>query len=179
MILYPPKTAKFKPSENIIVGNVAFYGATSGEAYIRGQAGERFCVRNSGAKAVVEGVGDHGCEYMTGGIAVILGETGRNFAAGMSGGIAFIYDPAKKFAGRCNMEMVEFDQMDNEDVELLKTMIKNHYKYTGSDVAEAILKNFDKEISSFVKVMPTDYKAVLIKRKQNKGTTDKEVLIHG
>jgi glutamate synthase (NADPH) large chain len=179
LILYPSKAAKFVPSENIIVGNVAFYGATSGEAYIRGQAGERFCVRNSGVKAVVEGVGDHGCEYMTGGIAVILGETGRNFAAGMSGGVAFVWDPAKKFAGRCNMEMVEFDQMENEDAELLKNMIKNHYKYTGSDVAESILKNFDKEIKNFVKVMPTDYKAVLLKRKQNKGTTDKEVLIHG
>ncbi|MBX9852540.1 MAG: glutamate synthase large subunit [Cytophagaceae bacterium] len=177
LILYPSKAAKFNPSENIIVGNVAFYGATSGEAYIRGQAGERFCVRNSGVKAVVEGVGDHGCEYMTGGIAVILGETGRNFAAGMSGGIAYIWDPAKNFAGHCNMEMVEFDQIDQEDTDLLKAMIKNHYKYTGSDVAEGILKNFDKEVKNFVKVMPTDYKAVLLKRKQNQG---KEVLVkHG
>jgi glutamate synthase (NADPH/NADH) large chain len=178
LILYPSKVAKFKPSENIIVGNVAFYGATSGEAYIRGQAGERFCVRNSGAKAVVEGVGDHGCEYMTGGIAVILGEAGRNFAAGMSGGIAYIWDSAQNFSGRCNMEMVNFDPLEQEDIDLLRNMIKNHYKYTGSDVAETILKNFDSEVKNFVKVMPTDYKAVLLKRK-NKGTTDKEVLIHG
>jgi len=178
LVLYPAKTAKFNPSENIIVGNVAFYGATAGEAYIRGQAGERFCVRNSGAKAVVEGVGDHGCEYMTGGIAVILGETGRNFAAGMSGGIAYIWDPAKNFPGRCNMEMVNFDPLEQEDIDLLRNMIKNHYKFTGSDVAETILKNFDAEVKNFVKVMPTDYKAVLLKRK-NKGTTDKEVLIHG
>ncbi|MFN6947223.1 MAG: glutamate synthase large subunit, partial [Cytophagaceae bacterium] len=129
LILYPSAASKFVPSENIIVGNVAFYGATSGDAYIRGQAGERFCVRNSGAKAVVEGVGDHGCEYMTGGVAVILGETGRNFAAGMSGGVAFIYDKSKKFAERCNMEMVGFDPLENEDVELLKDLIKNHFKY--------------------------------------------------
>ncbi|MFN3404473.1 MAG: glutamate synthase large subunit [Cytophagaceae bacterium] len=179
LILYPSKNAKFNPSENIIVGNVAFYGATSGEAYIRGQAGERFCVRNSGAKAVVEGVGDHGCEYMTGGVAVILGETGRNFAAGMSGGVAYIYDADKKFAERCNMEMVEFDKMEHEDMSTLKELIKNHYKYTGSDVAERVLNNWEKEFPKFVKVMPTDYKAVLLKRKQNKGTTDKEVVIHG
>jgi glutamate synthase (NADPH/NADH) large chain len=115
---------------------------------------------------------------MTGGIAVILGETGRNFAAGMSGGIAFIWDPAKNFPSRCNMEMVNFDPLEQEDIDLLRNMIKNHYKYTGSDVAETILKNFDAEVKNFVKVMPTDYKAVLLKRK-NKGTTDKEVLIHG
>ncbi|WMJ71745.1 glutamate synthase large subunit [Cytophagaceae bacterium ABcell3] len=181
LILYPPKESKFNPSDNIIVGNVCFYGATSGDAYIRGQAGERFCVRNSGAKAVVEGVGDHGCEYMTGGIAVILGETGRNFAAGMSGGMAFIYDKAKKFKERCNMEMIGFDPMENEDLELLKDLIKNHFKYTGSDVAEGILKNWDEEVKHFIKVMPTDYKNVLLKRKQQQkeSTDNKEVLIHG
>jgi glutamate synthase (NADPH/NADH) large chain len=180
LILYPAKNAKFVPSENIIVGNVAFYGATAGEAYIRGQAGERFCVRNSGVKAVVEGVGDHGCEYMTGGIAVILGEAGRNFAAGMSGGIAYVYDAHKKFAEHCNMEMVEFDKMDEDDTYLLKELIKNHYKYTGSDVADKLLKDWDNTLKHFVKVMPIDYKAVLLKRKQqNQGTRDKEVLING
>jgi glutamate synthase (NADPH) large chain len=180
LILYPSKNAKFVPSENIIAGNVAFYGATAGEAYIRGQAGERFCVRNSGAKAVVEGVGDHGCEYMTGGIAVILGETGRNFAAGMSGGIAYVYDVNKTFAEHCNMEMVEFDKMENEDTDLLKELIKNHYKFTGSDVADKLLKDWDKCLKHFIKVMPTDYKAVLLKkRQQNQGTKDKEVVING
>ena len=179
LILYPAKNAKFVPSENIIVGNVAFYGATAGEAYIRGQAGERFCVRNSGVKAVVEGVGDHGCEYMTGGIAVILGEAGRNFAAGMSGGIAYVYDVKKKFTEHCNMEMVEFDKMDEDDTYLLKELIKNHYKYTGSDVADKILKDWDNALRHFVKVMPTDYKAVLLKKQQNQGTRDKEVLING
>lgn len=177
LALYPPATATFVPSENIIVGNVAFYGATSGDAYIRGMAGERFCVRNSGAKAVVEGVGDHGCEYMTGGIAVILGETGRNFAAGMSGGIAYVYDKTKKFPARCNMEMIEFDTIDAEDIQTLRTLIENHFKYTKSDVAEAILKQWDKAVKDFVKVMPTDYKAVLLKRKQNQG--NKEVVING
>jgi glutamate synthase (NADPH/NADH) large chain len=159
---------------------VAFYGATAGEAYIRGQAGERFCVRNSGVKAVVEGVGDHGCEYMTGGVAVILGEAGRNFAAGMSGGIAYVYDANKKFAEHCNMEMVEFDKMDADDLFLLKELIKNHYKYTGSEVADKLLKDWDSALKHFVKVMPTDYKAVLLKKKQlNQGTRDKEVLING
>ena len=176
IILYPSKQAKFVPSENIIVGNVAFYGATNGESYIRGQAGERFCVRNSGAKAVVEGVGDHGCEYMTGGMAVILGETGRNFAAGMSGGVAYVYDIARTFPARCNMEMIEFDVLDAEDNQALKIMIENHLKYTGSDVAKAILSNWDAAVKDFVKVMPSDYKAVLLKRK-SQGT--KEAVING
>lgn len=176
LILYPSKQAKFKPSENIIVGNVAFYGATSGESYIRGQAGERFCVRNSGAKAVVEGVGDHGCEYMTGGMAVILGETGRNFAAGMSGGVAYVYDKARTFPSRCNMEMIEFDVLDAEDNQALKAMIENHLKYTGSDVAQAILSNWDHAVKDFVKVMPSDYKAVLLKRKSQ---GNKEAVING
>jgi glutamate synthase (NADPH) large chain len=177
LILYPSRNAKFVPSENIIAGNVAFYGATSGDAYIRGQAGERFCVRNSGAKAVVEGVGDHGCEYMTGGIAVILGETGRNFAAGMSGGIAYVLDLNDTFKAKVNTGMILFDQMENEDLETLKNLIKNHFKYTGSDVAERILKDWDTYLPKFVKVMPKDYKAVLEKRKQ--GSNNKEVLIHG
>jgi glutamate synthase (NADPH/NADH) large chain len=175
LILYPSKQAKFNPSENIIVGNVCFYGATSGEAYIRGQAGERFCVRNSGASAVVEGVGDHGCEYMTGGIAVILGETGRNFAAGMSGGVAYIYDKSKKFPARCNMEMVELETLETEDLAILKALIEKQYKNTNSDVAKFILDNWAKESQEFVKVMPTDYKAVLLSRKQN----NKEVVTNG
>jgi glutamate synthase (NADPH/NADH) large chain len=185
LVLYPPKNAKFTPSENIIVGNVAFYGATAGQAYIRGQAGERFAVRNSGALAVVEGVGDHGCEYMTGGMAVILGETGRNFAAGMSGGIAYVYDPGRKLAGRCNMEMVEFDVMDEEDVTTLNRLITNHFAYTGSDVAEGILQNWDSALKHFVKVMPSDYKAVLQQRKQQQVqervevTENKEVVVNG
>ncbi len=177
LILYPSKLSKFDPKENIIVGNVAFYGATSGEAYIRGQGGERFCVRNSGAKAVVEGIGDHGCEYMTGGVAVILGETGRNFAAGMSGGVAYVFNPHKTFEGHCNMEMIGFDPMEKEDTDILKELIKNHFVYTGSDVADLILKDWDNQLKNFVKVMPTDYKAVLQKRKQQ--TENKGVLING
>jgi glutamate synthase (NADPH) large chain len=167
LIVYPDKSTKFEPSKNIIIGNVAFYGATSGEAYIRGLAGERFCVRNSGAKAVVEGVGDHGCEYMTGGVAVILGPTGRNFAAGMSGGIAYVYDPEKKFAQYCNMELVDFDPLEYDDVNTLKGLIENHYNYTGSDIAEKILKGWNKAFDSFIKVMPREYKAALLKSKSN------------
>ncbi len=173
LILYPSKKSKFNPSENIIVGNVCFYGATSGEAYINGQAGERFCVRNSGATAVVEGVGDHGCEYMTGGTAVILGETGRNFAAGMSGGVAYIYDQSKKFPSHCNMEMVELETLDKEDLTTLKVLIENHFSYTNSGVAKAILDNWTKASADFIKVMPTDYKAVLLSKKQQ----NKEVVI--
>jgi len=173
LILYPSKKSKFNPSENIIVGNVCFYGATAGEAYINGQAGERFCVRNSGATAVVEGVGDHGCEYMTGGTAVILGETGRNFAAGMSGGVAYIYDQSKKFPAHCNMEMVELETLEGEDLKTLKTLIENHYNYTNSGVAKSILDNWTKASADFIKVMPTDYKAVLLSRKQQ----NKEVVI--
>ncbi len=177
LILYPSKESKFDAKSNIIVGNTAFYGATNGEAYIRGQAGERFCVRNSGAKAVVEGVGDHGCEYMTGGIAVILGETGRNFAAGMSGGIAYVYNPNKTFEAHCNMEMIAFDPMEQEDIDTLKKLIQNHFDFTKSDVAELILKDWDNQLKNFVKVMPTDYKAVLLKRKQQ--SENKGVLVNG
>ena len=181
LILYPPKTARFNANENIIVGNVAFYGATSGEAYIRGQAGERFCVRNSGVKAVVEGVGDHGCEYMTGGVAVILGETGRNFAAGMSGGTAYVFDPNQQFAGRCNMEMVEFDTLEEEDLQELHRLISNHQQFTGSDVAAALLGNWENTIKQFIKVMPTDYKLVLQNRKlvQEQEVGNMEVAING
>jgi glutamate synthase (NADPH/NADH) large chain len=165
LIIYPDRTANFIPEEQIIIGNVAFYGATSGEAYIRGQAGERFCVRNSGVKAVVEGVGDHGCEYMTGGVAVVLGKTGRNFAAGMSGGVALVYDKEKRFADYCNMELVDFDTFDLEDLELLQRLISNHYDFTGSTVARAILDDWQTAQKRFVKVMPRDYKRVLEERK--------------
>jgi len=181
LTLYPPKTATFPASENIIAGNVALYGATAGEAYIRGQAGERFAVRNSGAKAVVEGVGDHGCEYMTGGIVVILGETGRNFAAGMSGGMAFVYNPALSFAERCNREMVEFDNLDEEDTVELKRLIQNHFEQTGSAVADGILGDWDNALLHFIKVMPSDYKLVMQKQKELKrvGITNLEVAVNG
>jgi glutamate synthase domain-containing protein 3 len=162
IIVYPSKAAKFKAEENLIAGNVICYGAISGEVYIRGVVGERFCVRNSGVNAVVEGVGDHGCEYMTGGRVVVIGPTGRNFAAGMSGGIAYVYDDNSMFEKLCNKEMVDLEKPDKpEDIALIKKLLENHVKYTGSPVAKAILDDFDKEIRWFVKVMPTDYKAVL------------------
>jgi len=162
LIIYPDKQASFVPEENIIIGNVAFYGATSGEAYIRGKAGERFAVRNSGARVVVEGIGDHGCEYMTGGIAVILGDTGRNFAAGMSGGIAYVYDVKGKFAGNCNREMIDLDPLDEEDACTLKYMINRHHEYTGSTVARFLLNDFENQLSHFIKVFPKDYKKVVL-----------------
>ena len=162
IIIYPPKNSNFIPEENILLGNVALYGATDGEAYFRGIAAERFCVRNSGARVVVEGIGDHGCEYMTGGRAVILGETGRNFGAGMSGGIAYVYDPKGSFIKKCNLSTFELENLTiAEDVKELKELISNHFKYTGSTVAEKILLNWTKEIKNFSKVMPTDYKRVL------------------
>ena len=167
VIVYPPKISTFAAEENIIVGNVALYGATSGEAYFRGIAAERFCVRNSGARAVVEGVGDHGCEYMTGGRVVVLGETGRNFAAGMSGGIAYIWDPRGQFAANCNQEMVDLDPMDEAvDIAELKQLISNHQQYTGSTVAEALLANWEQSVAQFIKVMPQDFKRVLQERQQ-------------
>ncbi len=165
LILYPDKAITYNPSKNIIVGNVAFFGATSGEAFIRGMAGERFAVRNSGVKVVVEGVGDHGCEYMTGGIVVVLGETGRNFAAGMSGGIAYVWDVNKTFVKNCNMEMVMLDTLDNEDERLLKEMITAHQKETGSDLAAHVLSYWKNAFTQFIKVMPVDYKKVLEKKK--------------
>lgn len=165
LIVYPSKKATFTPEENIIIGNVAFYGATSGESFIRGKAGERFCVRNSGAEVVVEGVGDHGCEYMTGGIAVILGDTGRNFAAGMSGGIAYIYDVNARFAGLCNMEMVNLETVTDEDSKHLHSLISKHHHFTGSSVANFILSDFENQLQHFVKVYPTDYKKALEARK--------------
>ncbi|MEY3120721.1 MAG: glutamate synthase large subunit, partial [Bacteroidota bacterium] len=165
LIVYPDKKASFIPEENIIIGNVALYGATSGVAYIRGKAGERFAVRNSGATVVVEGIGDHGCEYMTGGVAVILGKTGRNFAAGMSGGIAFVYDVENNFEVLCNKEMVELEAPDKEDEVLLKKLIQSHFDKTGSAVAKFILADFDNQLKQFVKVFPSDYKKALQKQK--------------
>ena len=162
LIIKVPPTATFKPEENIIIGNVALYGAITGEAYINGMAGERFCVRNSGATAVVEGIGDHGCEYMTGGTVVVLGKTGRNFAAGMSGGIAYVFDPNKKFdATLCNMEMVAFELLENDDFTKLRRLIKNHSLYTSSPLAKRILEDWENQQQHFVKVMPTYYKKAL------------------
>jgi glutamate synthase (NADPH/NADH) large chain len=164
LIIYPSRRASFVPEENILIGNVAFYGATSGEAYIRGKAGERFAVRNSGAAVVVEGVGDHGCEYMTGGTAVILGGTGRNFAAGMSGGIAYVYDVKNNFAERCNKEMVDLDPPDTNDAQVLHDMITRHYAHTGSSVARFVLDDFENQLKNFVKVFPKDYKKALTEK---------------
>jgi glutamate synthase (NADPH/NADH) large chain len=161
VFVYPSKNAGFIPEENIIIGNVAFYGATSGEAFIRGKAGERFCVRNSGANVVVEGVGDHGCEYMTGGNAIILGETGRNFAAGMSGGIAYVYDVQHNFDALCNKEMVDLDPVEVDDEKFLQEMIQKQFDLTGSTVAKFILNDFENQLKNFVKVFPKDYKNVL------------------
>ncbi len=165
VIVYPDKRITYDPSKNIIVGNVALYGATSGEVFIRGRAGERFAVRNSGAKAVVEGVGDHGCEYMTGGTVVVLGDTGRNFAAGMSGGVAFVYDNKEQFPQNVNMEMVIIDNKDEEDEKILRAMILEHLTHTGSETAAKIIKNWETAFAHFVKVMPVEYKEVMKKRK--------------
>ena len=161
LIVYPDKKASFVPEENIIIGNVAFYGATSGSSFIRGKAGERFAVRNSGALLVVEGVGDHGCEYMTGGLAVILGPTGRNFAAGMSGGIAYVYNVQNDFDPLCNKEMVDLDPVGAEDIPELQKMIQAHYDKTGSTVAKFILSDLENQLNHFIKVFPRDYKKVL------------------
>ena len=162
IIIYPPKQSTFKAEENVIAGNVNLYGATSGEAYFRGIVAERFAVRNSGASAVVEGIGDHGCEYMTGGRVVILGKTGRNFGAGMSGGIAYVWDPKNALAAQCNMETYELDRVTAaNDILELKVLIGNHADYTESPVAASILENWEQSLRQFVKVMPTDYKRVL------------------
>jgi glutamate synthase (NADPH/NADH) large chain len=161
LVVYPSREAAFVPEENIVIGNVALYGATSGQAYIRGKAGERFAVRNSGATAVVEGTGDHGCEYMTGGTVVVLGETGRNFAAGMSGGIAYVYDVHGHFPSRCNTEMVDLDPVQESDTAVLRQLVYDHYLYTGSAVAKFLLDDFENQLRHFVKVFPRDYKKVL------------------
>ncbi len=162
IIVKKPEKADFKAEENIIIGNVCFYGAVSGKAFINGMAGERFCVRNSGITAIVEGVGDHGCEYMTGGRVIVLGKTGRNFAAGMSGGIAYVYDPDESFRnGNCNMEMVNFEEITPNEKSELFELIQDHYHLTDSDRALKILDNWDNEIGHFIKVMPEEYKRAL------------------
>jgi glutamate synthase (NADPH/NADH) large chain len=162
IIIYPPTSSSFAAENNVLIGNVVLYGATSGEAYFRGIAAERFCVRNSGAHAVIEGIGDHGCEYMTGGRVVVLGSTGRNFGAGMSGGAAYIWDTAGDFTSKCNTGTFELEAVQSEkDISELKNMIQKHEKYTGSVVARKILDNWSSELQKFIKVMPTDYKRVL------------------
>ena len=180
LILYPPKVSSFVPEENILIGNVALFGATDGEAYFRGVAGERFCVRNSGVKTVVEGVGDHACEYMTGGTVVVLGPTGRNFAAGMSGGVAYVLDEAGDFASFCNCKMVSLEKVEDiDDVAQLKLMIENHAAYTGSELAKRVLGNWETTLPKFVKVMPNDYKRMLtaIKQVMAEGLSGDEALM--
>jgi glutamate synthase (NADPH/NADH) large chain len=161
LAIYPPADARFVPEQNIIIGNVALYGATSGALFVRGKAGERFAVRNSGATAVVEGVGDHGCEYMTGGRALILGRTGRNFGAGMSGGLAWVYDPDGAFPANCNPEMVELDPLDEEDETQIQALLRQHVELTQSQLAAFLLSNWAEETGRFVKVFPSEYKKVL------------------
>ena len=173
VVIVPPERSTFTPEDNTIVGNVALYGATGGQAYIRGMAGERFCVRNSGAEAVVEGVGDHGCEYMTGGRVVVLGPTGRNFAAGMSGGEAYILDEHGAFPSLCNTEMVALEPVEApDDIDALRRLLANHLRYTGSAPAERVLANWDDILPKFIKIMPHDYKRVLLERaaKAEQGT---------
>src|SRR5208282_3448019 len=180
IILYPPKGSTFAPEENIITGNVAFYGATSGEAYLRGMAGERFCVRNSGVNAVVEAVGDHGCEYMTGGCVVVLGKSGRNFAAGMSGGIAYVLDEAGDFATRVNRQMVELEKLaDADEIEQVWKMIQRHQTYTKSERAARVLADWKGMVRKFVKVMPKDYQRVLqsMKKVQSQGLSGEQAIM--
>ncbi|AQK97485.1 Glutamate synthase 1 [NADH] chloroplastic [Zea mays] len=173
IVVYPPRNSSFSPEDNIVIGNVALYGATMGEAYFNGMAAERFCVRNSGAQAVVEGIGDHGCEYMTGGTVVILGKTGRNFAAGMSGGIAYVYDVDGKFSARCNNELVDLYHVEEEDdIITLKMMIEQHRRNTESVLARDILSDFDNLLPKFVKVYPRDYKRVLENMKLEKSVAN-------
>ncbi len=170
VIVYPPATAPLIPEENIVVGNVALYGATSGAAFFRGVAGERFMVRNSGAVGVVEGTGDHGCEYMTGGRAVIIGKTGRNFGAGMSGGIAFVLDEDGTFPSRCNHEMIALEPLEeHEDLDLVQGLLERHLEYTGSSVAARILRDWPALAPKFVKVMPREYRRVLDEERQKSG----------
>ncbi|HET8759735.1 MAG TPA: glutamate synthase-related protein, partial [Nitrospiria bacterium] len=182
IIVYPPKGSTFVPEETILVGNTVLYGATSGEGFFYGMAGERFAVRNSGARAVVEGVGDHGCEYMTGGVVVVLGRTGRNFAGGMSGGIAFVLNEDGKFEQRCNLGMVELEPVrEAEDKALLKDFIQRHLDYTGSRKAKTVLDRWDDFLPKFVKVVPTEYRKVLDARKVSaqKHSSQKPAPVHG
>jgi glutamate synthase domain-containing protein 3 len=167
LAIFPSEVASYEPEKSIVVGNVALYGATAGEAYFRGFAGERFCVRNSGAHTVVEGVGDHACEYMTGGVVVVLGPTGRNFAAGMSGGVAFVLDEQSSFDKLCNKDMVSLEAVESEeDIALLRGTVERHLQWTGSTVAKRVLNNWDESLPRFVKVMPDDLKRVLEERQE-------------
>ena len=180
LIVFPPAQSTFVPEENIIVGNVALYGATGGEAYIRGMAGERFCVRNSGVQAVVESVGDHGCEYMTGGRVVVLGPTGRNFAAGMSGGVAYVLDKTGDFPRRCNLQMVGLEKLEDPDeIEQVWKLVQRHQAYTESALAARLLANWQQIVPKFVKVMPKDYKRVLqsMKRVQESGLSGEQAIM--
>ncbi len=180
LIVYPPAASTFVPRENIIIGNVAFYGATQGESYIRGMAGERFCVRNSGVHAVVEGVGDHGCEYMTGGCVVVLGSAGRNFGAGMSGGVAYVLDADGTFAGRCNTSMCALETLQDEaEITKLRAMIERHITYTDSALGRQVLDLWTEMVPKFVKVMPNDYKRMLtaIERVKSQGLSDDEAVM--
>jgi glutamate synthase (ferredoxin) len=180
IIVYPPEQSTFVAEQNIIIGNVALYGATSGEAYIRGMAGERFCVRNSGVTAVVESIGDHGCEYMTGGRVLVLGPTGRNFAAGMSGGVAYILDEAGDFSTRCNPQMVSLEKLESlDEIEEVWKMVQRHQTYTRSARAASVLANWQQMIPKFVKVMPKDYKRVLqsIQRVQESGLSGEQAIM--
>jgi glutamate synthase (ferredoxin) len=180
LIVYPPKGSTFAPQDNIIIGNVALYGATAGEIFVCGMAGERFAVRNSGVNAVVEGVGDHGCEYMTGGRVVVLGKTGRNFAAGMSGGVAYVLDEAGDFSTRCNMELVGLEKLEDADeTEEVWKLIQRYQAYTKSQRAAEILGDWKNFIPKFVKVMPQDYKRVLqsLKKVQSQGLTGDEAVM--
>ena len=173
----PSPKASYVPEENIIVGNVALYGATAGKAFIKGFAGERFAVRNSGAHTVVEGVGDHGCEYMTGGVVVVLGPTGRNFAAGMSGGYGYIFDEDGTFSDRCNPEMVDLEPVvEDEDLDRLKSLIQEHFDLTGSSRARLVLGDWDSMVSKFVKIFPRDFRRVLRERKERE---EQELAVHG
>ncbi len=176
LILYPHAKSEIIAEENIIVGNVCFYGATSGESFIRGVAGERFCVRNSGAHVVVEGIGDHGCEYMTGGSTIILGKTGRNFAAGMSGGVAYVWDQFDDFTSKVNPELVELDPLDETDLNFLNAQIKKHYRLTKSQIANHFLSNWNESIKHMVKVMPRDYKAILAQKEAAKNQEEMEAI---
>ena len=180
LLIFPSPEASFKAHENIIVGNVALYGATSGQVFVRGQAGERFAVRNSGVDTVVEGVGDHGCEYMTGGRVVVLGRAGRNFGAGMSGGVAYVLDDAGDFAQRVNPQMVGLEKLEeDEEVAAVRGLIQQHLHYTGSERARELLDGWAASAPKFVKVMPKDYKRVLssVKRAQSQGLSGEEAIM--
>jgi glutamate synthase (NADPH/NADH) large chain len=173
IVVVPPKASTFVPEETIIIGNVALYGAIGGETYFYGMAGERFGVRNSGATAVIEGVGDHGCEYMTGGAVVVLGKTGRNFAAGMSGGVAYVLNEDGKFEQRCNLSMIELEPVtEAEDQSRLRNLLERHAQYTGSPKAKAVLSGWEEYLPKFVKVIPVEYRKILETRKRQKATVE-------